>query len=155
VYFNVGGVTPQIVIALCGLYADNARAAKVLETRQKALDGAQKKLSDAQAALDKATSAQKKAEEAFRKRQTQLDEDIKAFESKANAEQTASPAAQNSVKDIYASMEAETAAALLAKAPTTQEVADILLQLEPEKAAEILAAMDPKKAYEITRLMVQ
>ena len=156
VYLNVGGITPQVIQLLAGLNPSYAQAAKALDKRQKVLDDAQMKLQGDQAALDKAVSANSKGDQALKQKQAKLDTDIKAFESQKAAVQTASPAdSQNSVKEIYANMDADVAATMLGKAPTTQEVADILKLLDPAKAAEILAAMDPKKAYEITKLMAK
>lgn len=155
VYFNLSGVTPQIVAFLSTLGKDNARAAKVLQTRQQALDAAEAKLKEDQATLDTASAALAKAQKDLSAKQSAQASAQANATPAPGASASAAASAGTSVADIYTNMDADTAAGILSKASTPQEIADILKQLDAEHAAAILAAMDAKKAYDVTRLLQQ
>lgn len=156
VYFDLGGVTPQIVAFLSTLGEDNARAAKVLQTRQQALDAAEAKLKADQATLDTASAALTKAQKELSDKQSaQASAQASVTPAPGSTASAAAASAGTSVVDIYTNMDADVAAAILSKASTSQEIADILKLLDAEHAAAILAAMDAKKAYDVTRLLRQ
>lgn len=153
-YFNLFNITPMAIGFLQSLNPQYQQDFTQLKLQQENLTQREDALKEQQKAVDNTTEANTKKEAELTKKQDDLNAQIAAFDAarQAAANEAASPKADQ-VAEIYTNLDAKAAAAMLEKAGTTQEIADILAKLDPAVASEILANMDPKVAYDVTSLL--
>lgn len=156
-YADVGGLTekavallPQYQKTITDLKNKKVAAEKDLAAQQATMQKEKDKI-----AADAAANA--KTAQDLTNREAQLKADQQAFD---GSKQTALAADEKkkAVTAIYNSLEPADAAAILMKAPTLQEAADILMTMSSQKVADILAEIqktDAQKAYDLTKLIGQ
>lgn len=149
-WFDLGGIAAQAAILfpqyrtamaeVDKLKADHAAAQEKLAAESDALAAREKKLGQQETDLARREDKLKKDQAAL---------DARLAEAKTEEER------QQATISIYTTMEASVAAGMLDKANTLQEAAAILKLLPTDTVANILAEMDPKKAFELTKLLQQ
>lgn len=153
IYANIGGIAEKALVMLPQYKA----SLESLDKQQKDLQTREAKLKVDQDNLAATAKANDKAAADLKAREDKLVADRQALENTAKSNETAEEK-KKAVVEIYAGMDAATVAAMLLKAPSLAEAADILKLLPQENIVEILAAIekeDAKKAYDLTKLMMK
>jgi flagellar motility protein MotE (MotC chaperone) len=152
-YTNIGGVAEKAMVLL----PQYRKSLAAIDKLNKDIETQKTKLASDTSKAAAAAEANTKTADELKSQQAQLTAAQQAFDAQKENAKTAEER-QKAVADIYSAMDADVAAAILNKAPTLQEAADILKTLSTEKLTAILVAIentDPAKAYNLTKLIGQ